>query len=199
MDCDMILLQNMDELMTLPLPSRDHIAAAHACTCNPRRIKSYPDDWLVPIEDGWCQLLRKSRGMLILPPERSSTTSLAFRIPENCAYTSVSHPQALTNPTPAANIDPLQTSSSPTPRGHALLNSGLVILHPSKSTSSLITQYIQTDPHVKGFKFPDQDALAVIFKGKWTSLPWCYNALKTLRKVHPGVWRDDEVRCLHYM
>ena len=47
MDCDMIVLQNMDSLMTLPLPSEEWIAAAHACTCNPRKIPTYPDDWSV--------------------------------------------------------------------------------------------------------------------------------------------------------
>lgn len=91
------------------------------------------------------------------------------------------------------------STPSPTPRGHALLNSGLVLLHPSTETSQRLTQYIQTDPTVQTFKFPDQDALAVFFQGKWESLSWCFNALKTLRKVHPGVWRDEEVRCLHYM
>jgi alpha-N-acetylglucosamine transferase len=45
LDCDMIVLQNMDELMTLPLPSTEWIAAAHACTCNPRKIPTYPEDW----------------------------------------------------------------------------------------------------------------------------------------------------------
>jgi len=26
-----------------------------------------------------------------------------------------------------------------------------------------------------------------------------YNALKTSRSVHKGLWRDEEVRCLHYI
>ena len=30
-------------------------------------------------------------------------------------------------------------------------------------------------------------------------MPWVYNALKTLRVVHKNLWRDDEVRCLHYI
>ncbi|KAH8080127.1 nucleotide-diphospho-sugar transferase [Filobasidium floriforme] len=167
LDCDMVVLQNMDELMTLPLPSTEWIAAAHACTCNPRKIPTYPEDW----------------------------------VPENCAYTPLTHPTALSSPTPAANISPLLPTPSGTlpSRGHALLNSGLVILHPSHLTCRTIENYIQSDPEVPSFKFPDQDALAVLFQGKWKSLGWCYNALKTLRKVHPGVWRDDEIRCLHYI
>ena len=30
-------------------------------------------------------------------------------------------------------------------------------------------------------------------------MPWVYNALKTLRATHKNLWRDDEVRCLHYI
>lgn len=30
-------------------------------------------------------------------------------------------------------------------------------------------------------------------------MPWVYNALKTLRVIHKNLWRDDEVRCLHYI
>lgn len=44
MDCDMIVRRNMDELMTLSLPS-DYIASAHACTCNPLKLSHYPVDW----------------------------------------------------------------------------------------------------------------------------------------------------------
>jgi alpha-N-acetylglucosamine transferase len=44
LDSDMIVMRNMDELMDLELP-KDWIAAAHACTCNPRRLPHYPADW----------------------------------------------------------------------------------------------------------------------------------------------------------
>ena len=49
------------------------------------------------------------------------------------------------------------------------------------------------------FAFADQDLLAHVFAGRWAALPWCYNALKTLRYVHAGVWRDGAVRCVHYI
>ena len=45
MDCDMIVMRNMDELMDLELPSPDGIAAAPVCACNPRKIPHYPPDW----------------------------------------------------------------------------------------------------------------------------------------------------------
>ncbi|KAI9491557.1 nucleotide-diphospho-sugar transferase [Zychaea mexicana] len=46
LDADMLPLQNMDELMTVPLPDGDYVAASHACTCNPQKIKAYPADWI---------------------------------------------------------------------------------------------------------------------------------------------------------
>lgn len=62
-----------------------------------------------------------------------------------------------------------------------------------------IEHYLSTSPLVPTFSFPDQDLLAAFFEGKWKSLPWCYNALKTLRVIHADLWRDEEVRCLHYI
>ena len=44
LDSDMIIMRNMDELMTLDVPS-GWIAASHACTCNPRKLAHYPEDW----------------------------------------------------------------------------------------------------------------------------------------------------------
>lgn len=30
-------------------------------------------------------------------------------------------------------------------------------------------------------------------------MPYVYNALKTLRIIHPAIWRDEDVRNVHYM
>ncbi|KAB2569028.1 Galactinol synthase 4 [Lasiodiplodia theobromae] len=111
-------------------------------------------------------------------------------IPENCAFTPQQHPGALTNPTPL-------TPSSP--RTHRLLNSGLVVLQPSRATMEAMESAISTDPRVKDYRFPDQDFLADFFFGKWKPLPWFYNALKKLRGTHCQMWRDDEVRNVHYI
>ena len=46
LDSDMLVRRNPDELITMELPP-GHIAAAHACTCNPRRFSHYPADWCV--------------------------------------------------------------------------------------------------------------------------------------------------------
>ncbi|KAI0639251.1 glycosyltransferase family 8 protein [Trametes polyzona] len=111
-------------------------------------------------------------------------------IPENCAYTAVSHPGGLTSP-------PEITETSPRP--YHLLNSGVVVLHPSKEVFEGLCNFLEESPLVANFMFPDQDLLAETFRGRWKPLPWCYNALKTLRVIHPNLWRDEEVRCVHYI
>lgn len=45
-DSDMLVMKNMDELMTMDLPD-GWIGAVHACTCNPRQLAHYPKDWYV--------------------------------------------------------------------------------------------------------------------------------------------------------
>lgn len=52
LDSDMLVLQNMDELMHLPLDQpqlagtgQRVFAACHACLCNPLNKLHYPDDW----------------------------------------------------------------------------------------------------------------------------------------------------------
>jgi lipopolysaccharide biosynthesis glycosyltransferase len=110
------------------------------------------------------------------------------RIPENCAHTAVSHPAGLKSPPPTSGR-----------RTYTLLNSGLVVLNPSPTLLGSIVHHLSTSPNVPSYSFPDQDLLADLFKGRWKALPYCYNALKTLRTVHANLWRDDEVRCLHYI
>jgi alpha-N-acetylglucosamine transferase len=56
LDSDMLLMRNMDELMTMELdPSAmegkgDRVfAASHACVCNPLQKPHYPADWYVRV------------------------------------------------------------------------------------------------------------------------------------------------------
>jgi lipopolysaccharide biosynthesis glycosyltransferase len=80
-----------------------------------------------------------------------------------------------------------------------LLNGGLVVLNPSPELYKAITHYLSTSPLIPTFSFAEQDLLCNFFKGKWKPIPWCYNALKTLRVIHKPLWRDEEIRCLHYI
>lgn len=109
---------------------------------------------------------------------------------ENCAYTPLKHPDALTHPTPVTK------ESRPT---HHLLNSGMFLFAPSKMLWEKMLGFFNTTPLLSEFQFPDQDFLAEFFRNKWMSVGWQYNALKTMRYWHPEMWRDDEVVVLHYI
>jgi len=108
-------------------------------------------------------------------------------IPANCAHTAVQG---------SLGLPPVWTPTTPRPYGQ--LNSGTVVLNPSPELGKAIVHYLDTE-NLESFAFPDQDLLAAFFKGKWKPLQWYYNALKTLRMIHPQLWRDDEIRCLHYI
>jgi inositol 3-alpha-galactosyltransferase len=110
---------------------------------------------------------------------------------ENCAYTPLQHPSALSSPT------------QPTPesrRTYHLLNSGMFLYHPSKELWERMMHFFNHNSEKLGtYKFPDQDFLADFFHHRWKALGWQYNALKTMRYWHTNIWRDEEVVCLHYI
>ncbi|KAK4569898.1 hypothetical protein LTR86_002867 [Recurvomyces mirabilis] len=109
---------------------------------------------------------------------------------ENCAYSPLSHPGALTKP----------TQQTPESRGtYHLLNSGMFLYHSSKELWERMLHFFNTSDKLSTYKFPDQDFLADFFKNKWQALGYQYNALKTMRYIHTNIWRDDEVVCLHYI
>ncbi|CAJ2511432.1 Uu.00g070570.m01.CDS01 [Anthostomella pinea] len=110
---------------------------------------------------------------------------------ENCAYTPVSHPEALITPT-----QPLPGG----PATHHQLNGGMFVFHPSAQLwEDMMAFFSSSAPLLATFKFPDQDFLARFFRERWRALGWRFNALKTMRYWHENLWRDDEVVCLHYI
>ncbi|KAH7323652.1 nucleotide-diphospho-sugar transferase [Rhexocercosporidium sp. MPI-PUGE-AT-0058] len=113
-------------------------------------------------------------------------------IRENCAYTGLAHPTCLANP---AGV-PKDGKGLGT---HTLLNSGLFICTPYEQLWKEMLQFLETSPLVKHFMFPDQDFLAEFFRGRWMAVGYQYNALKTMRYWHAEMWRDEEVRNLHYI
>ena len=110
--------------------------------------------------------------------------------PENCPYTSLSHPDALTHFTPV---------SSNAPATHHLFNSGVFLFNPSKDLWERLICFFNTTERIVEYKLPDQDFLTDFFRGRWLSLPWQFNALKTMRYWHPLLWSDDDVVALHYI
>ncbi|KAL3427046.1 glycosyl transferase family 8 [Phlyctema vagabunda] len=114
---------------------------------------------------------------------------------QNCAFTGSVHPAALFNPPVVPALD--DAKGKPT---HRLLNSGLFIFEPTPELWDDMVGFMrQRTELLKTMKFPDQDFLAEFFKGRWKSVGWQYNALKTWRYWHTDMWRDEEVRNLHYI
>ncbi|KAK4239802.1 nucleotide-diphospho-sugar transferase [Achaetomium macrosporum] len=109
-------------------------------------------------------------------------------IPENCAFTAAD--KATGEPKPI-------TDSSP--RNHHLLNSGTVVLRPSKEEYDTLMNAMNTHPDVPNMVFFDQDLLAVVYRDRWKPLPYTYNALKPMRSCHSDLWRDEDVKVLHYI
>ncbi|KAF8453505.1 nucleotide-diphospho-sugar transferase [Terfezia claveryi] len=108
-----------------------------------------------------------------------------------CTYANLTHPSALTEPTPAPSGPP---SPLKQPHTYTLLNSGLVVLHPSTHIFGQVCHFLQTSPLFLG-----QDLLGEIFRDKWMPLAWQYNAIKTNRYKHQDSWGDEEVRNVHYI
>ncbi|KAF2766776.1 nucleotide-diphospho-sugar transferase [Teratosphaeria nubilosa] len=109
---------------------------------------------------------------------------------ENCAYTPLQHPEALSKPTQPT----LESRGT-----YHLLNSGMFLYHPSAELWDAMVRFFNVSEKLGTYKFPDQDFLADFFRNRWRGLGWQYNALKTMRYWHQNIWRDDEVVCLHYI
>ncbi|KAK6902823.1 hypothetical protein I203_108083 [Kwoniella mangroviensis CBS 8507] len=112
---------------------------------------------------------------------------------DNCGFTPSHGSESITHPGPAQ------------PTGiHSLLNSGLVVLTPSQSVLQRIYALVESgdkddQERIKEWAFPDQDLFADLFRGKWISIPWIYNAIKTMRYWHGNFYTDHDVRNLHYI
>ena len=108
-------------------------------------------------------------------------------VPENCAFTSQhAHP------------DLAQKKGAPPTAGLGMPNGGLQVVSPSKLVYDLIVNHLTTGA-VANYEFADQSLLGDLFSGRWVALPYTYNALTTLRVIHKEIWRDDEVRNVHYI
>jgi lipopolysaccharide biosynthesis glycosyltransferase len=110
-------------------------------------------------------------------------------VPENCAFTS-QH----------ANPNAAQTTGAPSGFGLGMPNGGLQVVNPSAAVYNLILEQL-SNPSSTDYDFADQSLLGDLFRGRWVALPYTYNALKTMRNegVHKQIWRDGEVKNVHYI
>jgi lipopolysaccharide biosynthesis glycosyltransferase len=79
-------------------------------------------------------------------------------------------------------------------------NGGLQVVNPSQAVYDLILAQLGNESAM-AYDFADQSLLSDVFFGRWVALPYTYNALKTMRTegVHHQIWRDDEVKNIHYI
>lgn len=127
-------------------------------------------------------------GKLLAHIKRTSYRRIYLRRPSNCAYSTIKTPYA---------APPIGHDGSPRP--YSQLNSGTVLLQPSYELFSSIQNFLATHPKVSEWAFPDQDLLTEYFKGRWYPIPWFYNALRSHRNVHPALWSEGAIHCLHYI
>lgn len=73
-------------------------------------------------------------------------------------------------------------------------------MNPSQAIYDKITNQLATSA-TTNYDFADQSLLSDIFRGRWVTIPYIYNALKTMRwkGVHDAIWRDDKVKNVHYI
>lgn len=74
-----------------------------------------------------------------------------------------------------------------------------MVLRPSKKEYDGLIDAMNTHPDVPTMLFFDQDLLTIVYRNKWTPLPYTINALKTLRSCHSDLWKDEDVKILHYI
>lgn len=122
-------------------------------------------------------------------PIPSDRQLIEDRIPENCAFTS-QHDKP----------DLAQKEGAPPDFGLGMPNGGLQVVNPSSAVYNIILEQLSNETSMS-YDFADQSLLGDLFNGRWVALPYIYNALKTLRVegVHHQIWRDDEVKNIHYI
>ncbi|VUC34670.1 unnamed protein product, partial [Clonostachys rosea] len=110
-------------------------------------------------------------------------------VPEHCAFTS-QH----TTPDEAQTV-----GADPAVGPLGFMNGGLQVVNPSEVLYAQILAHMEAG--AVDMDFADQSLLSDLYRGRWVPLPYTYNALKTLRwkGVHDAIWRDDEVKNIHYI
>lgn len=109
-------------------------------------------------------------------------------VPANCGYT---HQGA--NPEAAA------LEGAPADFGLGICNGGLQVVQPSMDLYKQIIATMNNPDATGSYDFSDQSLLSDIFHGRWVPLSYRYNALKTLRWCHKEIWRDEDVKNIHYI
>lgn len=101
--------------------------------------------------------------------------------PENCHYT-------------------WQDRGEPAPSTlDCYLNGGFLVLKPDLAVFAWLQEKVAGITDLRRYPFSEQDLLNEVFEDRWLPLSYKYNALKTLPFQHSKMWREDEVKNLHFI
>jgi lipopolysaccharide biosynthesis glycosyltransferase len=67
------------------------------------------------------------------------------------------------------------------------MNGGLQIINPNQKHFNDINNIMRNASLTSTFAFANQSLLSKHFKDRWISLPYVYNALKTMRDQHAPI------------
>lgn len=84
------------------------------------------------------------------------------------------------------------------PSRGSYFNSGLLVLHPSRTIFSHMLATLQT-LDLQAFPFAEQDFLNAYWEGAWSALPWVYNATKGMYASHrKSLWDLGKIYIVHF-
>ncbi|KAH6697030.1 glycosyl transferase family protein [Plectosphaerella plurivora] len=169
LDADMLVRRNIDDLMHIPLDD-PAVAATTSDAAVSARVFAAGHACV-------CNPLGKKH----YPKDW---------IPGNCAFTTQHD-----TPDVAQTDGPDPVTASPL----GYMNGGLQVVNPGREVYKQIVERMESG--AADMDFADQSLLSDLYRGRWVALPYVYNALKTLRwpGVHDQIWRDDEVKVVHYI
>lgn len=79
------------------------------------------------------------------------------------------------------------------------LNAGFLVLTPDQAVFDDMMRKLADIDDLSRFPFAEQDFLNECYVGRWVTLPYVYNALKTLAFQHPRLWDSAAVKNIHYI
>ena len=82
--------------------------------------------------------------------------------------------------------------------GIGMLNGGLIIFEPSLNIHKRFVDALVMNGDIP-LLFAEQELISNLLKGMWKPLPYIYNGLKTLRHCHVNIWKDENVKIVHYI
>ncbi|KAL8916641.1 MAG: hypothetical protein Q9208_008400 [Pyrenodesmia sp. 3 TL-2023] len=134
------------------------------------------------------------------PPSLNGAGNRVFAASHACVCNPLKKPHY---PKECQHGDPdlAQKQGAPATAGLGMPNGGLQVVNPSSVIFELMTKKMASSEAVQNYDFADQSLLSDLFGGRWVALPYIYNALKIMawENVHDAIWRDNEVKNVHYL